>query len=189
MHWPQYLANSLSFSRILIGCFIYLQPTIDETTLVFCLALALATDFLDGKIARIQMAPSETGKLIDPICDAVFLIIVSLSACLDHQMPLWFLYAVIIRYTIIGGLSAYIMQKHSMTLAANWSGKVTITANFMTPCFFIGNAESWGWGLIYISSLLMGVSLLMYLKDLYLIDTQTTKIMHKPATSPIPPND
>jgi phosphatidylglycerophosphate synthase len=153
------------------------------------LALALATDFLDGKIARIQKTPSEMGKLIDPLCDAIFLILIGLSACLDHQMPLWFLYAVLLRYAIIASLSAHIMRKHQITLGANWSGKVTITANFMTPCFFIGNIDYWGWVSIYVSSLLMGISLIAYLKDLYIIDTQPTRIMHKPVTSTPPPID
>lgn len=187
MHWPKYIANSLSGSRILIGGLIFLYPKMHQNTLVICFVLALLSDFFDGMVARMGQSPSSLGKMIDPFCDAIFLILVSLSACLHHHMPFWFLYVVLSRYAIIGSISAHMMKKHHITLGSNLSGKITIISNFMTPALFIGGSTEWGWLFLHTSLLLMGMSLLAYLRDLYLIDTQTIKTSNRPsALNPLP---
>lgn len=169
MSLQSFVANSLSLSRVFIGYYIFQHTAIDLQSLLFCLFMALITDFVDGKIARLDPNPSKIGKVIDPICDAIFMIFISLSACLYHQMPMWFFNIILLRYAIIGVLSTCIMYQHQIYLGSNLSGKISITLNFMTPCFFISHSHLLTWGFLNASLIMMGVSFIHYLKDLHSI--------------------
>ena len=64
------IPNLITLSRLVLSCFI--PPLILSGGIVpagIVASFALATDFIDGKIARKLNAVSEFGKNLDPVCD------------------------------------------------------------------------------------------------------------------------
>jgi len=67
------LPNSISLSRLVLALGFVLIPGTWERVAI--IAVAGFTDFIDGWIARHEKAESETGALIDPIADRVFVVV------------------------------------------------------------------------------------------------------------------
>ena len=66
------LPNVVSMSRlVLAGAFVVLR---DSSARIILLAVAAATDFLDGWLARRQQTTTRSGALIDPIADRLFVL-------------------------------------------------------------------------------------------------------------------
>lgn len=64
------LPNSISMSRLLLALgFVLIDGRWERTTLI---AVAAATDFLDGWLARRRNSSSVAGALIDPLADRAF---------------------------------------------------------------------------------------------------------------------
>lgn len=98
---------------------------------------AIATDFLDGKIARWSGTVSEWGKVLDPTADklaaaAVTLALVLRPTELGPALPVWFVACVILRDAVIaiGGLIQ--TRKLGYVMMSLWSGKVAVTALAVT---------------------------------------------------------
>lgn len=73
------LPNSISLSRLVLALgFVLIQGTWERVAII---VVAGFTDFIDGWIARHEKAESETGALIDPIADRIF-VFVAISAYL-----------------------------------------------------------------------------------------------------------
>jgi phosphatidylglycerophosphate synthase len=68
----RYLPNVISFSRLLLAAGFIIADTATRVVLV---AVAAATDFLDGYIARRVNAATRWGALIDPIGDRAFVVV------------------------------------------------------------------------------------------------------------------
>lgn len=73
------LPNSISLSRLLLALgFVLIQGTWARVAII---AVAGFTDFIDGWIARHEKEETETGALIDPLADRIF-VFVAISAYL-----------------------------------------------------------------------------------------------------------
>jgi len=68
----RFLPNVISFSRLLLAPGFVIADTATRVVLV---AVAAATDFLDGWIARRVNAATRWGALIDPIGDRAFVVV------------------------------------------------------------------------------------------------------------------
>lgn len=90
--------------------------------------LGAATDFLDGRLARINGQVTITGKLIDPICDKLFFDLVplffysQLSQFLQHLFL--FIYLPLELLLMLGGLYSWFIPSQKIFLVgANQGGK------------------------------------------------------------------
>lgn len=81
------------------------------------------TDFLDGRVARKYNRVSETGKIFDPLCDAVFHTFVWASFLSIGWAPVYLVMIFIIRDQAVSTIRIF-LAKGSITLAAKKSGKV-----------------------------------------------------------------
>ncbi len=86
-------ADLLSLSRPLLGVMVYIELSRGGPSLLVLPAVALAcwTDWLDGTLARRSGAPSSHGRLLDNLCDGLFLALV-LTAFAQRQLwspPVW----------------------------------------------------------------------------------------------------
>ncbi|MDQ3673667.1 MAG: CDP-alcohol phosphatidyltransferase family protein [Gemmatimonadota bacterium] len=73
------LPNSISLSRLVLALGFVLIPGTWERVAI--IVIAGFTDFIDGWIARYEKEESETGALIDPLADRIF-VFVAISAYL-----------------------------------------------------------------------------------------------------------
>src|SRR5688500_4800387 len=78
-------------------------------TALFC--VAMATDWLDGRIARRRGVTSALGSLLDPIADKVLVLAVLIMLIEDGIWPAWMVAAIVAREILISGLHLAAMER------------------------------------------------------------------------------
>ncbi len=126
------IPNVISTIRLcLIPVFLVLliQGHSIESALVF--ALASATDFLDGLIARSTHSVSKLGQILDPIVDRALIISVVIGIFLVGRLPLWMLIVIFGRdlYMLIGG--GWLLFFHHIRVPVIFLGKLATTFLFV----------------------------------------------------------
>jgi CDP-diacylglycerol--glycerol-3-phosphate 3-phosphatidyltransferase len=125
------ISSTLSFSRIILAVPAWYCITHDfSNSRMVALALilvAVATDYLDGSIARKLHQVTELGKIIDPIADKIAVAIVALALMMRGELELWFLVLILLRdfLILLGGI--YIQRKKKIITQSNWPGKFAVS--------------------------------------------------------------
>jgi cardiolipin synthase (CMP-forming) len=122
--------NLLSFLRILlIPAFVFLivhRPTTTAGLILF--AIVVATDWVDGWVARRTGQVSELGKVLDPTADRLAVAAGLIALVVRGEFPLWAALLVLVRdagILIAGGL---VLATRQIRLEVRFIGKV---ATFM----------------------------------------------------------
>lgn len=89
--------------------------------------LGVATDFLDGFLARRWREVSELGKIVDPLADKISVAALAVMLVLLGDLPAWFFVLLIVRdgAIVLGG--SYIRKRKGIITQSNWPGKVAVT--------------------------------------------------------------
>jgi phosphatidylglycerophosphate synthase len=128
MSW---IPNSLSLTRLLLGVAF---PWIESEWRLWVIVIAAITDFLDGLAARLFHAESDTGRLLDPIADKVFVLVVIGTWIAEGLMhPLWAVGLVVRDLVVLAGLAFVIVSRQwqrGRRMRASWVGKCTTAAQF-----------------------------------------------------------
>ena len=90
-------------------------------TALFC--VAMATDWLDGRIARRRGVTSPLGSLLDPIADKVLVLAVLVMLIEDGVWPGWMVAAIVAREILISGLRLAAIER-GVVIAARDLGKL-----------------------------------------------------------------
>jgi len=90
-------------------------------TALFC--VAMATDWLDGRIARRRGTTSSLGSLLDPIADKVLVLAVLVMLIEDAIWPAWMVAAIIAREILVSGLRLAAIER-GVVMAARDLAKV-----------------------------------------------------------------
>jgi CDP-diacylglycerol--glycerol-3-phosphate 3-phosphatidyltransferase len=121
------LADQLTVARALAAPLVVLLFAVDFSghnywgTAVFC--AAMATDWLDGRIARRAGRTSSFGSLLDPIADKL-LVVATLVVLLDQGVfPAWMVAAIVGRELLISGLRLAALER-GVVIAARDLGKL-----------------------------------------------------------------
>jgi len=133
------LPNLITLSRLIIV--IYLFTTFypyefNYITLIILIAAIGLSDSLDGIVARRFNLVSKLGIVLDPFTDRVVFLL--LLIWIRELIPLYFLYGIIIRETLIliGSIYVLITQK---TVKVSNKGKVSTVLVFITICLYVLN--------------------------------------------------
>jgi CDP-diacylglycerol--glycerol-3-phosphate 3-phosphatidyltransferase len=124
------ISNGLSVARVfLIPPVVYclLADFPGSRWLAFgILLVGIATDVLDGFLARKLHQVSELGKIIDPLADKIALGTLAVVMVVTGDVPLWFVAAVVLRdlFILAGGL--YIKRRKGVITQSNWAGKLAV---------------------------------------------------------------
>ena len=114
-----------------------------------CYAVAAATDFLDGQVARRTQTVSWLGKIMDPIMDRVLLFTGVLGLLVVGELPLWVPIFVIGRdvYLAVG---ATLLQKYrARPIDVVFIGKVTTALLMFGFCLcLLGKPDIAGLGVV-----------------------------------------
>lgn len=120
-------ANKLTILRvIMIPAFLlvlYLDIPAASYIALAVFALASATDFADGYIARHYNQVTDFGKFMDPLADKMLVCAAMCWFVEIGQMPGWALLVVLLREFAVSGLRMLASEK-GRVIAAGWSGKV-----------------------------------------------------------------
>ena len=159
-----YPANVLSLFRIaLVGPTVYylLQPGYGRRALLL-LGVGMATDAVDGPIARRRGEVSALGKLLDPIADKLTLDGVAVALSLRRGFPWWVTGLLLGRdAAIVLGATAIFRDSTEIT-TPNYAGKLT-TAMLTGALLLYGlEVQPWGRRLLEATLVPLGVSCLQY---------------------------
>ncbi len=160
------ISNLLSISRIIlvipIGILLSEQTLTYRLIAVLFMLAAVATDFLDGYIARIRDEVTELGKILDPLADKIAIGIAVLILMFQKFLPVWFVLSVIGRdlLILVGGL--LLTRKNKIVLQSNWIGKWTAGCIALTVITSVMKWEVFTNALIWISIFMLCWSLLSY---------------------------
>ena len=124
------LSNLLSFLRLLLAApIVYLlsfNADLYNWWAVLLAGIAIATDFLDGYVARLRGTVSDLGKYLDPLADKVLVgAVVIFLAFYRDNMPDWFAVLIVGKdaLIVIGGS---ILVARGIVGQAEGPGKYTV---------------------------------------------------------------
>jgi len=133
--------NLLSFARIaLIPLFCWWIVHEDTTTAGLVLfAVVLATDWVDGWVARRTGQVSELGKILDPVADRVAIGAGLIALVIRGVFPLWAALLILVRDVAILVMGAVLLGGRKIRIDVRWIGKLG-TFSLMAAVTWI----SWG---------------------------------------------
>lgn len=149
------LPNLLSLSRIALMPFILLALRQGREGVLLALMLAaVATDFLDGFLARRTGRITDLGKVLDPLADKICIITMAVALSLWRDFPWWATAAIAGRdfLILLGGL--LLVKRTKEVPVSNWPGKAAATLLAGAIVFYSMRWQPWGW-LILLSALAM----------------------------------
>ncbi len=131
--------NGLSASRAVLGiAFPFIPP---DWRFAVILVAAL-TDLLDGWAARWLRVESNTGRLLDPVADKVFVLMLAGTLLAEGTLqPLWALGIAARDVVVLGGLVYVIVHRQWQTgrqLRPSPLGKLTTAAQFAVLLLLAG---------------------------------------------------
>ena len=118
--------NLLSLVRILlIPVFVWLIVNRGtEAAGLILLTAVVATDWVDGYVARRTGQVSNLGKVLDPVADRMALTAALVALVARNAFPLWAALLVICRDALILLAGAVLLVRYRIRLDVRWVGKV-----------------------------------------------------------------
>lgn len=163
MNWP----NALSLIRVALMPFIVLAlRNGPEALLLALMALAAATDYFDGLLARRTGKITALGRVLDPLADKLCIGTMAAALWLWRGFPGWVAILILARDLLIllGGL--FILKRKGAVPVSNWPGKIAATVMAATIICYAMVWQPWGRYLLYASVAMIFISGLAYLKKL-----------------------
>ncbi len=113
----------LALALVTFACLWLKRPELYLAAFVFC-AVAVATDWVDGWLARTRGETSAFGAILDPLADKVLVIGVLLAFVRDPHVdiPHWAVFLIIVRELLIGGFRG-LAALQRVVIAADRGGK------------------------------------------------------------------
>jgi CDP-diacylglycerol---glycerol-3-phosphate 3-phosphatidyltransferase len=159
-----YPSNILSLIRLaLVGPTIYYLLKDDSgkrpLAIIF---VGMATDFIDGPIARRRGEISELGKLIDPIADKLTLDSVAVALSIKRGFPWWVTNLLLARdAAILMGATLMFRETEEITPSI-YAGKVTTAMLTATLLLYILDAQPWGRRMLNATMIPFAISWVQY---------------------------
>src|SRR5271169_1900469 len=125
------VSNLLSIFRALLSIPFALVMLLPDQPLRFwavgILLVGMATDKLDGDIARSRGEETEWGKILDPLADKVCVAVMALVLLTLGVFPLWFVLLLVARDLLILAGGVYLKTARGLVLPSNAAGKWAAT--------------------------------------------------------------
>ena len=168
------ISNALSLSRIvlMVPVVYFFFSTLNHARefAALVILLAVATDALDGYLARLLHQESEVGKVIDPLADKIGIGIVVVLLCIFGDISPWYTFLVLGRDVVILLGGVYVRQRKGVILPSNMPGKIAVSFVALTLVLallqyriFTVEAQISMW----VSTALLLVSFVIYLKRFF----------------------
>ena len=107
-------------------------------------AVAMTTDWFDGRIARRYGRTSALGSLLDPVADKVLVLATLVMLVGQHVVPAWMVAAIVVREVLITGLRQAAIER-GIVIAARDLAKLKTWAQAVAAALG-GFAAAGGWG-------------------------------------------
>lgn len=165
------IPNSLSFFRLLLSIPVFFLLQNIHTDIVYryyvstIIVIAFISDFLDGYIARKKNLITEFGKIIDPLADKIFILIIILQLFFQGEILSLYFWIIFLRDFIIFTGGIYVSKKIEKVLPSNLLGKITVLSIgvFLFLTIIDINKSIWIYrSLFYLSIILSILSVVAY---------------------------
>ena len=162
------ISNFFSFARALLAGPIvyYLAKNTPEGnwTALLLMGIAIATDFIDGFLARKLNQRSDVGRIIDPLADKIGVGAIAITLVIFRDLPAWFLIVIIVRDLAILALGIFMVSKSKEIPESNWYGKIAVAALALMLVTFVLSLDSFKWYILYLALIFLILSTASYLK-------------------------
>lgn len=135
------IPNAISALRILlIPVFVAMIVDHDTTEAgIVLFALVVATDWVDGTVARRTGQVTELGRVLDPVADRAAIAAGLIALVVRGVFPLWAAVLILARDIAVLVIGAVVLSRYHVRLDVRWIGKVaTFSLMIAIP------AISWG---------------------------------------------
>lgn len=122
----------------------------------------LASDYLDGFLARKWKATSITGRVLDPVADKICIIAVGISLVVFRGFPLLLIIALALRDLIILSAGLFSIKRLNEVPQSNIIGKITVGVISACMLVFLFDIEILKLPLIIAVVILIPISLISY---------------------------
>lgn len=162
-------SNLISFSRVLVVwpiIYLHIQNYEQVNGPIFLLIVyGVASDYLDGLVARWKNEISELGKILDPVADKLMAFFLFLYTVMLGWIPVWYFVIGVIRDLCIMAGSLIIKKRSGKVAMSIMSGKVSVNimALYWISVFFFREATTLQNWLMYLSVAFMIYSLINYI--------------------------
>lgn len=167
------IPNFLSCLRLILAVLflgIFERQGLESHRIVLAglLIAAVATDFLDGKIARIFHQVSKIGKILDPLSDKVLQGVILICLCSRYSLaePVLIFFLLKETYMLVSGWK--VMMDTESRLNTQWHGRLNTAVCYVVALIlFVGPGipASTAYILIGAEAVCMTMSLLMYMDE------------------------
>src|SRR5215213_5794631 len=159
-----YPANLLTLARLLMlpTAIHYMRQEDGRWRALGVFGVAMATDVLDGPVARMRQEVSPLGKVLDPIADKLMIDAAAITLSQKHNFPWWVTGLLLARdlAILLGSLLVY--RRHAQISVADSAGKATTVALASAMILYLADGPRSGKPALYIALLPFGVSLVVY---------------------------
>ena len=159
-----YPANLLTLARLLMlpAAIHYMRQENGRWRALGIFGVAMATDVLDGPVARMRQEVSPLGQVLDPIADKLMIDITAITLSQTREFPWWATGLLLARDSalLLGSLLVY--RRHAEISVADPAGKATTVALASAMILYLADGPRSGKPALYIALLPFGVSLVVY---------------------------
>jgi len=136
------LPNYISASRIVavpfIGWLLLIDSVPARIGAAALLAYAILSDFLDGFLARALNQTSDLGRIIDPLADKLFVILLAMELIALRDFPLWLALVIVAKDALIIGASVFVAGRKKVVMESNIIGKYAFGFQAgLVVCYFL----------------------------------------------------
>ena len=144
-----------------------------------------ASDWADGKIARLMNQSSRLGELLDPAVDRIYMITIPIAFALRHLVPWWFVIVLIARDAILAATLPALRSRGLTSLPVTYIGKgATFALMSGFPLILLGQFDGlWsrvvlaiGWGFTIWGFALYLWSFVLYMAQFVLVLRRMPKV-------------
>lgn len=159
-----YPSNVLSLIRLaLVGpTMYYLVQDQGSGKALGVILFGMATDAIDGPLARRRGEVSELGKLIDPIADKLTLDGVAVALSLKHGFPWWITYLLLARDAAIVMGATLMFRGTNKITPSIYAGKVTTAMLTVALLLYMLDAQTWGRRVLHATMIPFAISWVQY---------------------------
>lgn len=121
------LPNFITLTRAILAPiglgFLLSNTTTGYTICLFIMLAAELTDLLDGYVARVTNSISNVGKLLDPLCDSLYRLMIFIGFAGIGWLPIWMLAIFVSRDLVVAYIRVFMALNH-IVFHAQLTGKI-----------------------------------------------------------------
>lgn len=140
------LPNAISFARLLgVPLFLWLVLVAEQDVWAFVvLAVAGATDWIDGALARALNQRSRLGVMLDPLADRLYIAATVLGLALRGFIPWWLVGILVARELMLLAILPILRRQGLVALPVTYVGKAaTWCLLWGFPVLLLTGVEGW----------------------------------------------